>query len=130
MGAVIVAAIACAFGLLTIALRSDVSSALGGLLATGAFLFGAGYFGWYGIRLYLDLRAGVVSRIEGFVTATERETDVATRYGGKVPVWTYYWNVDGQKFAVIGKAYVALMPGPHRLYYLPRSRRVIAAEPI
>ena len=114
-----------------IALAAGLSSRIGiqSMLAVAACLFGAGYFGWFGLRLGLDLRAGAVSSIEGFVKPTERETRVGAGFRS-VPVWTYYWNVDDrERFAVTGKAYGALTAARHRLYYLPRSRRVVAAEP-
>ena len=82
--------------------------------------------------LSLDARAGVVESAEGVVKTAES----ATRIGpiGIFPgtrIWSYFWYLDsGQRFAVPGDAYAVLTPGRHRLYYLPRSRRLVAAEPV
>ena len=78
----------------------------------------------FGTQFWLDVRDGAVSRIEGYVKQTDGETRTPW-----TSVWTFYWTVDGQRFAV-GKAWAVLVPARHRLYYLPRSRRVVAAEPI
>jgi len=69
--------------------------------------------------------------VEGFVKQTERETDIRTAYGQSLPIWTYYWVVDGgQRFWVPGRVYPVLTPARHRLYFLPQTRRIVAAEPI
>ena len=125
-GTIGVLVLACVFAFITGASGLGTRTGLNALLATGALLVAAGYFGWYGIRLFQDVRSGQVLSAEGVVRPGEREIKI-----GRTPVWTYYWNIDGgQRFAVIGKAYAALTPGRHRVYYLPSSRRVIAAEPI
>jgi hypothetical protein len=86
---------------------------------------------WFVIPTWRDIDAGVVSSVEGFVQPTERKTTIAMRYGMSFPIWSYYWTVDGGKpFAVAGSAYAALMPARHRIYFLPLSRRVVAAEPV
>jgi hypothetical protein len=129
-GTLVVLALAIVFVIVGFAFGPSARYGFQALLAAAACLFGAGYFGWYGIRLWLDIRAGVVSSIEGFVKPTERATRIGSGLRGAT-AWTYYWNVDSrERFAVPGKAYGALTPARHRLYYLPRTRRVIAAEPV
>lgn len=96
---------------------------LNGILAFVTSLVGVGYFGWLALRIWLDVGDGEVSSIEGYVKQTDRETRTPW-----TSVWTFYWTVDGQRFAA-GKAWAVLVPARHRLYYLPRSRRVVAAEP-
>lgn len=99
------------------------------LVLAAVFLLTVGLLGYSSIPVWRDLRAGLVSTVEGMVRPAERETDIATRGGGRVPVFTYYWVVDDQqRFTVTGKAYGVLTPARHRLYFLPRSRRVVAAE--
>jgi hypothetical protein len=100
------------------------------LALAAVLLFAAGAIAVSGFKLWRDLDAGVVLSVEGFVKPSEKETDIRTGYGRSVPVWTYYWVVDDQRFAVTGKAYGALTPAPHRLYYLPVTRKVLAAEPV
>lgn len=100
------------------------------LALAAVLLFAAGAIAFNAFKLWRDLHSGVVSSVEGFVKPNEKETDIRTGYGMSVPVWTYYWIVGDQKFGVTGKAYGALTPARHRLYYLPVTRRVVAAEPI
>lgn len=86
---------------------------------------------WYLVPVWRDVDAGTVSTLDGFVKASEHETDIKTRPGTSLPVWSYYWTVDdGQRFWVTGKAYAALVPARHRLYFLPSSRRIVAADPV
>ena len=80
--------------------------------------------------MWRDVNAGVVSTVEGFVKGGERETDIRTGPLTSVPIWSYYWTVDGsERFWVTGKAYATLTPARHRLYFLPTARRIVAAEP-
>ncbi|TME53381.1 MAG: hypothetical protein E6I53_03000 [Chloroflexi bacterium] len=95
------------------------------------FLCWIGIFAWYMPPLWRDASAGVVSRVEGFVKQSERRRDIAIGSGQRVPIWTYYWVVDDrQRFWVPGRVYAVLTPARHRLYFLPESRRIVAAEPI
>jgi hypothetical protein len=100
------------------------------LALAAVLLFAAGVIAVNGFKLWRDVAARIVSSVEGFVKPTEKETDIRTGFGMSTPVWTYYWIVGDQKFGVTGKAYGALTPARHRLYYLPVTRRVVAAEPI
>lgn len=100
------------------------------VLAAGCVaLIGVG--AWYNVPVWKDVQAGAVSSVEGFVKGAERKTDIRTRYGMSIPVWTYYWTVDnGQRFWVPGKAYAVLTPARYRLFFLPSSRRIVGVEPI
>jgi hypothetical protein len=101
------------------------------LLVAGALLVFVAVFAWYAIPLWRDTHAGAVSSIEGMVRPAERDTDLRTGYGRIIPIWSYYWIVDDQqRFSVMGNAYAALTPARHHIYYLPLTRRIIAAEPV
>ena len=109
-----------------------VTTGLGLLVLLLAFAFAAfiAIFARYNIPLWRDVNAGTVSSSEGMVRPIERETDLRTGVY-KVPIWAYYWMVGNtERFWVTGKAFAALTPAPHRVYYLPQSRRVVAAEAI
>jgi hypothetical protein len=101
------------------------------LLAAAAFLVIVGVFTWYTVPLWRDVAAGAVLSIEGMVRTAERETDIGTGYGRSFPIWSHYWIVDeSQRFPVAGMAYAALTPARHRVYFLPLTRRIVAAEPV
>src|SRR5260370_18911813 len=90
-----------------------------------------GLWARYTIPLWRDASAGLVASVEGFVRGGEQARTVRTSSGVAIPVWRYYWPVDGgQRFWVRGKADAVLMPARHRLYFLPSSRRIVAAEPV
>jgi hypothetical protein len=121
-----------AAGCIWIAFAIGIGASLSwSVLAVAALLLGAdGYFAVVAFHLSEDLNGGVVSSIEGFVQPYMKVTNIATSsYGPGMPVWTFYWLVDDQRFAVYGKAYGVLTPARHRLYFLPRTRRVVSAEP-
>jgi len=121
-----------AAGCVALAFAIGVSANLSwSVLALAALLLVAGgYFGVVAFQLSEDLNGGVVSSIEGFVQPSVKVTNVRTgSYGPGMPVWTFYWIVDDQRFAVYDKAYGMLTPARHRLYFLPRTRRVVSAEP-
>ena len=121
-----------AAGCVALAFAIGVSANLSwSVLALAALLLVAGgYFGVVAFQLSEDLNGGVVSSIEGFVQPSVKVTNVRTGlYGPGMPVWTFYWIVDDQRFAVYDKAYGMLTPARHRLYFLPRTRRVVSAEP-
>jgi hypothetical protein len=101
------------------------------VLALAVLLLGAaGYFGVIAFRLAEDLNGGVVSSVEGLVQPSVNVTNIKTgSFGPGMPVWSFYWIVGDQRFAVYGKAYGVLTPARHRLYFLPRTRRVVSAEP-
>lgn len=107
------------------------------LVAIGALVIALCCAAWIGINVrYLvpvwrDVNMGLVSSVEGFVKAGEHETDVATGSLTSVPIWSYYWTVDDrQRFWVPGRVYASLTPARHRLYFLPSSRRIVAAVPV
>ena len=114
------------------ALAVGVTTGLGILILVLALpcLAFVGLWARYAIPRWRDVNAGLVSTVEGFIQGGERETTVRVS-SGTMPIWSYYWTVDGgQRFWVRGKAYAVLMPARHRLYFLPSSRRVVAAEPV
>jgi len=101
------------------------------VLIAAAFLGFVAVFLWRAVPLWRDVKPGAVSSIEGMVRADERETDIRTGSGRKMPFWSYYWIVDdSERFPVAGKAYAALTTARHRLFFLPLTRRIVAAEPI
>lgn len=101
------------------------------LLLSGALAGFAGIFVWYNVPLWRDVDAGFVSSVEGLVRQSEKETDINTGPFTSVPIWAYYWTVDERaRFWVSGRAYAALTSARHRIYFLPRSRKVVRAEPI
>jgi hypothetical protein len=101
------------------------------LLLGGAFAAFVGLFVRYNVPLWRDVDARVVSSVEGTVRAGEKETDIRSGPFITLPIWSYYWTVgDTERFWVSGKAYAALTPARHRVYFLPRSRKVVAAEPV
>jgi hypothetical protein len=100
------------------------------LALAATFLGWVGVFAWFMFPVWRDANAGVVSNVEGFVRPLERETTISAGTQ-RVPIWSYYWTVDdGQRFWVPGKVYAVLTPARHRLYFMPTSRRIVAAEPI
>lgn len=100
------------------------------LIVAAFFGFVAGLMAWTSFPLWQDLKAGLVSSVEGFVQPTAKETRIRTGHGPGMGVLSFYWVVDNQRFAAPGKAYGVLTPARHRLYFLPLTRRVVAAEPI
>ena len=125
----LVLAVACLAWVVSIGNWSGSSVPL--LLISGCLLAFAARSAWFSIPLWGELNAGVVSSVEGFVRPAERPTSVYVGGGRDMRVWSYYWMVDDQdKFQVSGKAYAVLMPAQHRLYFLPRTRKVVAVEPI
>jgi len=131
-GTLVFLAAAAGFGSLmrTVGVASVSGVELLVAMALSLFLVGLGIR--FATLLLLDLRAGVVESVEGDVKTAES----ATRVGpiGIFPgtrIWSYSWYLDGgQRFVVPGQAFAVLTPGRHRLFYLPRSRRLVAAEPV
>ncbi len=120
---------ACVAAAVAIGITSLIGFAALAVAACCAAWIGIG--AWYNVPVWRDVNAGIVSMTQGFVKATESETDVQTGPGTRLPIWSYSWTVDDlQRFWVPGKAYAALTPARHRLYFLPLSRRIMAAEPI
>jgi len=101
------------------------------LILAALILFLGGYMAVVAFNLSQDLTAGVVSSVEGLVQPSVQVTNMRTvSYVPAMPLWTFYWVVGDQRFWVSGKAYGVLTPARHRLYFLPLTRRVVAAEPI
>jgi len=101
------------------------------LIFAALILFLGGYNAVVAFNLSQDLNAGIVSSVEGLVQPSVEVTNMRpVSYLPPLPLWTFYWVVGDQRFWVSGKAYGVLTPARHRLYFLPRTRRVVAAEPI
>src|SRR2546428_6930750 len=101
------------------------------LVLAALFLAWIGTFAWYIPPIWRVGNARVVFSVECFVKPAERERDVSVGSGQSIPMWTYYWVVDDrERFWIPGKVYPVLVPARHRLYFLPASRRIVAAEPI
>jgi hypothetical protein len=70
--------------------------------------------------------AGIVESVTGHL---QERTEV--RGSGKSRHTYYYYVIDGQKFQVTPAAHRASIEGMrYRLFYLPRSKKVMSAEPI
>ncbi len=121
-------AVGCVIGAFAVGVANGLGLRI--LLVAGCMLAFAALLAWYGIPVWMDVRAGAVSSIEGMVREQEKETDVGTGPTTHVPIWTYYWTVDGRRFNVRGRAWAALTPARHRVYFLPGSRKLVAAEPV
>ncbi|MBL8057377.1 MAG: hypothetical protein JNK29_11790 [Anaerolineales bacterium] len=77
------------------------------------------------VNVFRDLLAGAVESVEGPVT--ER---AITTGSGRSRRTRYYYEVNDQRFQVSAVALQALVRGRrYRLYFLPRSKRVIGVEP-
>src|SRR5258708_3573350 len=101
------------------------------LVAAAFLLFAASYFALVAFNVSQDLNAGVVSSVEGLVQPSVQVTNLKTSSSlPAMPLWSFYWAVGDKRFWVSGKAYGVLTPARHRLYFLPRTRRIVAAEPI
>lgn len=73
-----------------------------------------------------DLNAGRLETIEGKLT--EREV---VSHSNRTTTRHFYYVIDGQRFVTNYAANQASLQGEvYRLYYLPRSRRVVSAEPV
>ena len=97
------------------------------LLLGLAFLVGAAVFLARGVLnldpLAADLRAGRVDSVEGAVAKSLGYTS------GRSVSQTYFAEVDGKRFTIHQRTYEALpAAGIVRLFYLPRSRRVVNFE--
>lgn len=121
---------ACACLAAWVALGVTTAAGLIPLVLAVLFLAWIGIVGWYMPPVWRDTQAGAVSSVEGLVTPAEKELTVRAGYMS-VPIWSHYWVVDNaQRFWVEPKVYPLLTPARHRLYFLPSSRRLVAAEPI
>jgi len=101
------------------------------LVLAALILFLGSYVAVVAFNLLQDLNAGLVASVEGLVQPSVNVTNLRTvSYMPAMPIWTFYWVVGDQRFWVSGKAYGVLTPARHRLYFLPRTRRVVAVEPI
>lgn len=122
-------AVGCVVGALAIGVTTVLALIL--LVLAAAFVAFIGIFAWFMPPIWRDAKAATVSSTQGLVRAAERQTNIGTGGGRSLAFWSYYWVVDDlQWFWVPGKAYPVLTPARHRIYFLPSSRRIVAAEPI
>lgn len=95
----------------------------------GLVLLGLGAY--FATRIPLDLLADILGKrvkmIEGRVSAREEETHVP---GKRDEVIVYHFDMKDRTFDVPRPAFQALdSGGSYRVYYLPRSRALVAMEP-
>ncbi|HYT12026.1 MAG TPA: hypothetical protein VEL12_04475 [Candidatus Nitrosopolaris sp.] len=95
------------------------------LVFAAVALFVAGLLAFSSIKLWRDISAGDVLSVQGFVNPGMKIKPV-----GRYTVPDFYWDVGDQRFHIPGNAYGVLTPAPHRLYFLPLTRRIVSAEPI
>lgn len=93
------------------------------LLFFGAFVFlFVAIIAWNLVQSTQDLLAGEVASAEGFVRRTVHRSNKST---------SYYYKLDKLSFSVSGTAYNALVEGlRYRVYYLPRSKKLLGIEPL
>jgi len=122
-------AVACVAGAFAIGVTTVLALIL--LVLATAFIGFVGIFAWFMPPIWRDAKTGTVLSIQGFVRGAERRTNIGIGSGRSAAFWSYYWVVDDlQSFWVPGKAFPVLTPARHRIYFLPSSRRIVAAEPI
>jgi len=97
---------------------------LGGLALLGMGAYQA-------TRIPLDLLADILAKrvrnIDGRVTAREEDKDIGKK---RAEVTYYYFEMKQCTFQVDRRAFLALdSGGAYRVYYLPRSRTLVAIEP-
>ncbi|HEV2032795.1 MAG TPA: hypothetical protein VGU71_01135 [Candidatus Dormibacteraeota bacterium] len=101
------------------------------LVIAAVLVFAAGVSAWSCRKQWKDVMEGLVSSVEDVVEPTGQPIQVRRAWALERSVfWRYFWMVGDQRFAVSPKAYIAVTKARHRLYFLPRTRRLLAAEPI
>jgi hypothetical protein len=97
-------------------------------VGTGSLALALGIFAvslWSGDALSMDAREGRVESIEGAIGKRSR----GSVHGGSYSTTTYYLEVGGRTFITAMRTYEAAPDaGIVRLFYLPRSHRVINLE--
>ena len=79
------------------------------------------------IRIIADIWRKQVAVTEGLVRKTFREQMGRTWRKRR----TYYYQINNLRFEVSQRSYNALIAGlPYRLYYTPRSKRMVGIEPL
>ncbi len=123
--------LAAGFAALAFAIGFSYLVAWALVVVAALLVFAAGYLAMVAFNIAQDLNSGVVSSVEGLVQPSVQVTNLKTSSSlPAMPLWSFYWAVGDQRFWVSGKAYGVLTPARHRLYFLPRTRRIVAAEPI
>ena len=108
-------------------IAADTARDVAPLFFSGAIVLGiCGLFSAIGaINPTLDLLGGKVSRVEGLVVKTIRQT-----YGRSASTY-YYYRLDNQSSLVSPEAFRALLTGrTYGLYFLPRSKQLVGIEPV
>ncbi len=97
------------------------------LITLAGIVTGAIFASRFSVGLYFDLIDRVVLIREGRIESSEHEV---LRKNGKDPLENYFFHFKSEKFPVSRKAFLALDCGAaYYLYFLPRSRRLVAVEP-
>jgi hypothetical protein len=115
-----------ALAVLVVCLVLAAATALSGLLpllcVAALGVAGAAALGWAAVRLGLDAAGGQVAQVAGPVQPTYARARYAT---------THYFVIGGQRFTVSPQTYRAVAAGQRlRLYYAPRSKRLVALEAV
>jgi YD repeat-containing protein len=117
---VVTAVVAGAVALSVWGIAREAAGSLAGLAVGFLGLVAAGLLGWTTLRLALDAASGRVEEAEGRVTRSFQAAGRSMRY---------YYHIEGRRLDVSYREYQALVPGrAYRVYYTPRSRRVVGVE--
>jgi hypothetical protein len=77
------------------------------------------------VNAMLDMTVSTLQHVDGIGHKEKRVT------GGKNRRTYYYYVINGQRFEVSYRAFAALIDGlEYRLYHLPRTKRLIAIDPL
>jgi hypothetical protein len=102
-------------------------TAIAGLATLAGLIGGVLFCKRFSMALYFDLLEHTVVIREGRVESSEHEV---LRKAGKDPLEQYFFHHKNEKFAVSRQAFRAIDCGAaYYIYYLPRSRRLVAVEP-
>jgi hypothetical protein len=108
-------------------MRSTASDQGFALWVLGVFAVGLTLYAiWQSMWLGFDLASGKVAVAEGPV---QRIASVSGSSEDRSV--SYYYTVGDKRFSVSSRAYSVLIPGlTYRVYYAPRSKRLVAIEPV
>ncbi len=111
---------ACAWGIWGVIVDGDQDAWVGvGIIVLLGVLLAA-LMAYLAQQLVRDAAGGSVKQVTGPVRRSFRSNGKST---------SYYFDVKNEQFSVTGTAYAALVPDrEYRVYYAPRSRRIVAME--